>query len=180
VQFELNQLDDPVIPRAGRYFKGYQKGYNTNPGADGAFPLFEAQLEQFFRLSDPASVFLIGAGGSSYGYNPGVPAFSLGGSQRLLAYGTNELLTDQYFVAQAGYLRKLITLPPFLGDSLNYVGIFEIGKTYQLPNGPVPPYLPGDLAAGLIVNTIFGPVEVGGAVGNYGRGRFFFRVGRIF
>jgi NTE family protein len=37
-----------------------------------------------------------------------------------------------------------------------------------------------DGAAGLIVNTIFGPVEVAGAVGNYGHGRFFFRIGRIF
>jgi hypothetical protein len=33
---------------------------------------------------------------------------------------------------------------------------------------------------GIIVNTIFGPVEVAGAVGNYGKDRFFFRVGRIF
>jgi len=63
---------------------------------------------------------------------------------------------------------------------LNAVGLFEVGKTYQLRNGPPPPYLPGDLAGGLIVNTIFGPLEIAGAVGNYGRGRFFFRVGRIF
>jgi NTE family protein len=180
VRFELDQLDDPVIPRAGNYVKAYQKFYNTNPGSSGAFPLFEGQVDKFFRLSDPSSVFAIAAGGTSYGYKVGVPAFSLGGSQRLVAYGTNELLTDQYFVAQLGYLRRLITLPPFLGDSLNAIGLFELGKTYQLPNGPPQPYLPGDLAGGLIVNTIFGPVEIGGAVGNYGRGRFFFRVGRIF
>jgi NTE family protein len=37
-----------------------------------------------------------------------------------------------------------------------------------------------DGAAGIIVNTIFGPVEFAGAVGDYGRGRFFFRIGRIF
>jgi NTE family protein len=160
--------------------KVYQKFYNTNPGSSGAFPLFEGQVTKFFRLSDPSSVFAVGAGGTSYGYKVGVPAFSLGGSQRLVAYNTNELLTDQYFVAQLGYLRRLITLPPFLGDSLNAVGLFEVGKTYQLPNGPPPPYLPGDLAGGLIVNTIFGPLEIAGAVGNYGRGRFFFRVGRIF
>ena len=153
VQFELNQLNDPVIPRSGSYFKGYQKFYNTQPGSDGAFPLFEGQLEHFFRLSDPSSIFAIGAGGTSYGYKVGVPAFSLGGSQRLLAYGTNELLTNQYFIGQLGYLRRLITLPPLLGDSINLVGIFEVGKTYQLPNGPTPPYLPGDVAAGVIVNT---------------------------
>ena len=180
LQFVLDQLDDPVIPRAGNYVKIYQKYYHTNPGTSGGFPLFEGHVDKFFRLSGPSSVFAIAAGGTSYGYKVGVPAFSLGGSQPLAAYNTNELLTDQYFVAQLGYLRRLITLPPFLGDSLNAVGLFEVGKTYQLPNGPPPPYLPGDLAGGLIVNTIFGPVEVAGAVGNYGRGRFFFRVGRIF
>jgi NTE family protein len=128
LQFVLDQLNDPVIPRAGNYVKVYQKFYNTNPGTGGAFPLFEGQVSKFFRLSDPSSVFAIGAGGTSYGYKVGVPAFSLGGSQRLVAYSTNELLTDQYFVAQLGYLRKLITLPPFLGDSLNAVGLFEVGK----------------------------------------------------
>jgi NTE family protein len=30
------------------------------------------------------------------------------------------------------------------------------------------------------MNTIFGPVEVGGAVGNYSHGKFFFQIGRIF
>jgi hypothetical protein len=60
------------------------------------------------------------------------------------------------------------------------VCLFEIGKTYQLPNGPQQPYLPGDLAGGIIVKTIFGPVEVAGAVGDYGRSKFFFRIGRVF
>jgi NTE family protein len=180
VRFELNQLDDPVIPRSGQYFTAFQKFYNTNPGTSGGFPLFEGQVEKFFRLSEPTSIFAIASGGSSYGYKVGVPAFSLGGSQRLVAYGTNALLTNQYFVAQLGYLRRLAKLPPFLGDSVNAVGLFEVGKTYQLPNGPPQPYLPGDVVGGIIVNTIFGPVEVAGAVGNYGRGRFFFRIGRIF
>jgi len=180
VRFELNQLDDPVIPRAGQYITAYQKFYNTNPGTSGGFPLFEGQVEKFFRLSEPTSLFVNTAGGSSYGDKVGVPAFSLGGSQRLVSYGTNALLTNQYFVAQLGYLRRLAKLPPFIGDSVNAVGLFEIGKTYQLPNGPAQPYLPGDLAGGVIVNTIFGPVEVAGAVGNYGHDRFFFRIGRIF
>jgi NTE family protein len=179
VRFELNQLDDPVIPRGGQYVTAFQKFYNANPGTSGGFPLFEGQVEKFFRLSEPTSIFAIATGGSSYGYKVGVPAFFLDGSQRLVAYGTNALLTNQYFVAQLGYLRRLVRLPPFLGDSVNAVGLFEIGKTYQLPNGPRQPYLPGDLAGGIIVNTIFGPVEVAGAVGNYGRGRFFFRIGRM-
>jgi NTE family protein len=131
-------------------------------------------------LSDPSSVFLNAYGGTSYGFRTGIPAFDLGGVTRFVAFGTNELLTNQYFLFQTGYIRTLKNLPPLLGSTIDGLAMFEIGKTYQLPFGPKPPYLPGDLAGALIVNTIFGPVEVGGAVGDYGHAKFFFQVGRIF
>jgi NTE family protein len=180
MQYILNRLDDPVIPRAGQALQFYTKWFNTNPASPGGFPLSEIQSRNFFRLSDPSSVFLNAYGGTSYGYKTGIPAFSLGGSQRLVAYGTNELLTNQYFLFQLGYIRRLANLPPLLGDTVNLLAMYEVGKTYQLPIGPKPPNLPMDGAVALIVNTIFGPVEVGGAVGNYGHGKFFFRVGRLF
>jgi NTE family protein len=92
-----------------------------------------------------------------------------------VAFGTNELLTNQYFLFQTGYIRKLKNLPPLLGSTIDALGIFEIGKTYQTPFK-----LPGDVGGALIVNTLFGPVEIGGAVGDYGHAKFFFQVGRIF
>jgi NTE family protein len=180
IQFQLNTLDDPVIPRSGSSLLMYTKGYNVNPAAPSAFPLSEIQAQEFFRLNAPTSVFVSASGGSSYGYKTGVPAFSLGGSQRLVAWNTNELLTNQYFLGQLGYIRELAKLPPFLGSSVNLVGLLEVGKTYKLPLGAKPPNLPIDFAGGLIVNTIFGPVEIAGAVGDYGHARFFFRIGRIF
>jgi NTE family protein len=62
-----------------------------------------------------------------------------------------------------------------LGSTIDFLGMFEVGKAYQ------PPYaLPGDVAGALIVNTIFGPVEVGGTAGDYGHAKFFFQVGRVF
>jgi NTE family protein len=158
----------------------YTKGFNTNPAAPGPFPLSEIQAQQFFRLSRPSSVFVGAFGGSSYGYKTGIPSFSLGGSQRLVAWSTNELLTNQYFLGQVGYIRELFRLPPLLGSSVNLIAFFETGKTYALPLGPKPPNLPLDGAGGFIVNTIFGPVEVAGAIGDYGKARFFFRIGRTF
>lgn len=180
IQYQLTTLDDPVIPRAGTSLLMYTKGYTTNPAAPGPFPVSEIQAEQFFRLSAPTSIFVSALGGSSYGYKTGVPVFSLGGSQHLVAWNINELLTNQYFLGQMGYIRELVKLPPFLGSSVNLLALLELGKTYQLPGGPKPPNLPMDLAAGLIVNTIFGPVEFAGAVGDYGHARFFFRIGRTF
>jgi hypothetical protein len=75
--------------------------------------------------------------------------------------------TNQYFLGQLGYIRELLKLPPLLGSDVEFIGLYEAGKTYKLPLGPKPPNLPMDGAAGIIVNTIFGPVEVAGAVGNY-------------
>jgi NTE family protein len=169
-----------VIPRSGQSLLMYTKGYDTNPAAPHPFPLSEVQSQSFFRISAPSSVFFGAYGGSTYGYKAGIPAFSLGGSQRLVAWETNELYTNQYFLGQLGYIRELAKLPPFLGSNIEFIGLYETGKTYKLALGPKPPNLPLDGAAGIIVNTIFGPVEFAGAIGDYGRGRFFFRIGRIF
>ena len=54
------------------------------------------------------------------------------------------------------------------------------GQNVQAGPRPKTPNLPIDGAAGIIINTIFGPVELAAALGEYGRGRFFFRIGRIF
>jgi NTE family protein len=180
LQYQLNTLDNPVIPRSGQSLLIYTKGYDTNPAAPHAFPLSEVQSQSFFRISEPSSVFFGASGGSSYGYKAGIPAFSLGGSQRLVAWETNELYTNQYFLGQLGYIREIAKLPPLVGSNIELIGLYETGKTYKLALGPKPPNLPIDGALGIIVNTIFGPVELAGAIGDYGRGRFFFRIGRIF
>jgi NTE family protein len=175
LQYVLDTLDQPVVPRSGENVRFYTEYFNANPGAPHGFPLSELQVQNFFQLSDPSSVFLNAYGGTSYSYKTGIPAFDLGGVTRFVAFGTNELLTDQYFLFQTGYIRKLKNLPPLLGSTIDALGMFEIGKTYQ------PPFnLPGDAAGALIVNTIFGPVEVGGAVGDYGHAKFFFQIGRVF
>jgi NTE family protein len=180
LQYSLNRLDQPIVPRSGESVKFFTKYFNTNPGAPQGFPVSELQIQNFFRLSDPSSVFLNAYGGSSYGYKTGIPPFLLGGGTRFAAFGTNELLTNQFFLFQTGYIRQLKKLPPLLGSTIDFIGTFEVGKTYRLPNGPKPPYLPGDIVGALVVNTIFGPVEVGGAVGNYGHAKFYFQIGRVF
>jgi len=180
LQYSLNRLDEPVVPRSGESLKFFTKYFHTNPGAPEGFPVSELQIQKFFRLNDPSSVFAAAYGGTSYGYKTGIPAFLLGGGTHFVAFGTNELMTNQYFLFQTGYIRSLKKLPPLLGSTIDFLGSFEVGKTYKLPNGPNPPYLPGDVVGALIVNTIFGPVEVGGAVGNYGHGKFYFQIGRVF
>jgi len=180
MQFQYTTLDDPVIPHAGENVTFSTKYFHVNPGAPEGFPVSELKLQNFFQFTRRSTAFLNADGGSSYGFNAGIPAFQLGGGTRFVAYGTNELQTNQYVLGQVGYIRKLRNLPPVLGSTIDLLGVLEVGQTYQLPFGPKPPHVPGDVVGAFVVNTIFGPVEVGGAVGNYGHGKFFFQVGRIF
>jgi NTE family protein len=182
VEYQLDRRDDAVIPRQGQGAIFDFRWFNANPIAPNPYPVLEASGDSFFRISEPASVFLRGFGGTTFNYKTGFPQFSLGGSQRLVAYGTNELLMNQYLLFQAGYIRQMARLPPLLGSGVYFLGLYEAAQVYG------PPYtminkasgFPTDAAAGLVVNTIFGPVEAAYAYGDTGHHKFFFRIGRLF
>jgi NTE family protein len=182
VQYKLDRLDDPVIPRAGQAFQSDFYWYNASPEAPKPYPVLQAAGQVYFKLNEPSSVFLNGAGGTTFDHATGLPQFSLGGSRQLVAYGTNELLIDKYFLFQVGYIRQLAKLPPLLGSGIYFLGVYEAAQVYGPPHTMVNQAsgFPTDAAAGLVVNTIFGPVEAAYAYGDTGHRKFFFRVGRLF
>jgi NTE family protein len=184
LQYLLDHDDDAVIPRNGYDFRFDGEWHDAQAGSTEAFPTLEAEFRYFKRLNQPSSIFFSTSAGTTLGYEGvGIPVFSLGGSVRVSAYGTNELLTNQYYYFQAGYLRELFKLPPLLGDKFYFITDFEIAKPFQVPsseNLPLSSRLPRDGAAGFVVNTIFGPVLLAGSVGDADHHRFFFRIGRLF
>jgi NTE family protein len=64
-----------------------------------------------------------------------------------------------------------------LGDGLYFHGAFEAGRVFA---PPFESQTPGDAVAAFVVNTIFGPIEIGAAVGTAGHQSRFFKLGRIF
>jgi len=177
-RFVTEHRDDPIISRQGYFGELNFHWVDTSPGAPAAFPTLEARTEYFKTVSTPASVFLIAQGGSTIGYDrTGIPQYFLGGTGGLLAYGQNEVRGDQYYLFRAGYLHKLLRLPPFLGDSLYGAALYEVGKMF---NAPGVSKLPTDGAAGAIVRTAIGPVFLGGSIGDTGHATWFFALGRIF
>ena len=182
VQFRMDRLDDAVIPRAGQNLQVDFHWSNASPFVTNSYPVFEVGSRNYFRIGEPNSVFLSGYGGTTFDYETGLPQFSLGGSQRLVSYGTNELLMNKYLLFQLGYLRQLAKLPPLLGSGVYFLGLYEAAQVYGPPHTMVNKAsgLPNDAAAGLVVNTIFGPVEAAYAYGDTGHHKFFFRIGRLF
>jgi NTE family protein len=179
LRYTLDHTDEAVIPTHGYYFRSNFNYYDSFPGATEGFPSLQTTAQYFQPILHRDSIFLIAEGGSTFGYrDTGVPQFFLGGVGRLSAYGLNELFGNQYFIGRAGYLRKVFTLPPFIGKQVYLIGYAEVGKMYGDPF-PVP-RLSGDGAAGLLAETSFGPVFVGGSIGDTGHQKWFFQLGRVF
>jgi NTE family protein len=180
MRYVLDHTNDAVIPTDGYYVQSNFYWYDTYPDATEAFPSMTATLQYFLPVFHRDVAFITGTGGSTFGYkNTGDPQFFLGGVGRLTAYGLNELLGNQYFVGRVGYLRQIASLPPFVGKSVYLISYGEVGKMYNDPFGTAP-RLSGDGAAGVIADTAFGPIFVGGSVGDTGHHKWFFQLGRVF
>jgi NTE family protein len=182
LRYRMDYTDDPTVPRQGFALQSRFAFYDANPGATEDFPEGEIRTGIFHRISNPASVFLLASGGSTFGFtNIGLPPFSLGGPGRLAAYGPNEFLSDQYFLFQPGYLHRLTQLSPLLGNNVYFIGTYEIAKAYHNAfSATGESRLPMDVSAVILVQTFLGPIAVGGSVGDSGHHKFYFQVGRYF
>ena len=170
--------DDPVIPRRGTQVESNFRWYDNSPGAPDAFPVMDARIGYFQPITRPASIFLISEGGTTFGTQAtGTPQFFLGGPERLGAYGLNELRGNQYFLFRGGYLHDLLRLPPFAGKNVYVVGEYELAKMYGFPTSAK---LPNDFAAGIVAETVVGPLFLGGSIGDSGHRKWFFQLGRVF
>ena len=180
VKFHLlaDHTDDPVIPRRGFGAETTFRWFEASPASTQQFPTMQLNLRYFQPITGPASLFVVGEGGSTFGYQgTGIPQFFLGGPLRLSAYGTNELYGNQYYIFRAGYLHQIASLPPFLGKKIYVIGNYEFGKMYGFANESK---FPNDFAAGVVAQTAFGPFFIGGSAGDSGHAKWFFQLGRVF
>jgi len=179
LHFLVDHGDDPIIPRRGYTAETTFRWYDTSPGAPEGFPTMEGQIQYFQPITRPASIFLTAQGGTTFGTRDTgpVPQFFLGGPLRLGAYGTNELYGNQYYLFRLGYLHDLFTLPPFLGKKIYAIGSYEFAKMYGFP---LQSGFPNDVNGGILAETAFGPLVIGGSWGDSGHRKWYFQLGRVF
>ena len=177
--YNLDLTDDPVLPLRGMSATYRGEWWDANTGTKTPFPVTELLTHFLFPLNTKSSAYLAVSGGSTLGYeSTGIPPFSLGGGLQLSAFGENELLTNQYYLFQTGYIRRLGRLPPFLGDTISLVTTYEAGKTFFLPDEPS---VPMDGVVGIVVKTVVGPFEIAGAAGNgKDHRKIFFQLDKVF
>jgi NTE family protein len=178
MHYRLDHTDDPVIPRSGVRSETTFRWFDTSPGTSRAFPSLKTNFEYFQPVSELGSVFVSGEGATTFGFeNTGMPQFFLGGPLTLSAYGLNELHGNQYYLCRVGYLHDLWNLPRLVGKRVFVIGSYEFAKMYGAVDESK---FPNDFAAGVLAETVIGPLFVGGSVGDNDHHKWFFQLGRVF
>lgn len=177
-RFVFDNQDNAIVPRTGAAGSIAFEWRHAAPLAAGQFPQLELNASRFWRTSINGSLFYKVAGGATFmNAPPEFEKFTLGGPFRLAALGLDEMRGRHYAYSGFGYLHQIATLPSLAGKGVFIMTRYELGKMYGStdPRGWF-----NDGSTGLLFESILGPFFVGGSVGEQGRRKVFFSLGRVF
>jgi NTE family protein len=103
--------------------------------------------------------------------------YTLGGPRRLSASSFDEYRGTDTYLARAGYLRQIASLPTGYGQGLYAIVGYEAGEIWSPEAHAI---LRQDGTAGLVAATPFGAITFGVSIGDAGHRKVFFTVGRLF
>jgi NTE family protein len=123
-------------------------------------------------------LFVLAGAGTSFDGNP-LPTeqFQLGRPLRLGAYNIGEFRGDHYAVATVGYLRGIGRLPDFMGGPIFAGGWIENGSAFDDIDTA---QFRTNASLGLVMDTLLGPMLLGGSFAFDGNWRYYVGIGRIF
>jgi NTE family protein len=170
--------DSPSIPGKGTRIVASLARVLQSPGLVHPIDQLEVQTSTFIPTSEKTSLFLGASGGTTFHGTAGeFQVFSLGGPFRLGAYLPNEFVGNHYGYASFGFRRELYRLPQLVGKKVYWGGWYEAGSAFNTPDSLV---VRGSANAGVIADTIVGPVAIFGSVSPTGQSRVNFSIGRLF
>jgi len=140
-------------------------------------PQGEAVGSWFKRVWTRQRLFVAGGGGTSFGHDPGLNQFRLGGALRLGALNTDEVRGNNYVLGTIGLLHEWFRLPDILGGNVYAGGWLEQGSAFDRWEDAK---YESSLTAGIVIETLFGPAFLGYSQSlNDGGGRFYIAVGPL-
>ena len=188
-RFAFDGQDGPVVPSHGLRATASVRRFFSAPGVTAA-PEVLAAIENpqefwqaafdatgFHSISRRNRIFFRTAAGTSFDAHPYFNDFSLGGPFRMSAYLNDELRGAHFALAGAGYMRQLPRLPSWVGGQAYLAVWVEGGSAFQSRSTVT---WHEDVAGGLIIDSMIGPVFVGAGVGPGGHSRVYFSLGPLF
>jgi NTE family protein len=186
LKWRYDGQDSPVIPTGGMLASAGLQYVFDGPNISGIQTRrssvrlwqFQGDANRFWSFGERNRAFVVGSLGTSFDSSP-LPTdqFPLGFPLHLGAYNVGEIRGDHEYVVTGGYLRQLGRMPDFLGGPIFAGGWLENGDTFDDWRDAT---VRTHVSLGVIMETLVGPVLVGGSAGFDGRWRTFIGVGRLF
>ena len=178
VRWSFDGQDNAIVPTRGLRLSTQARWFFDSPGAGGDFPQAEVNLSAFKPVTKRGSIFVIGGGGTTFNkVAPPAQQFTLGGPFRLGAFGRDEFRASHYLLSGVGYLHQIFDLPPLLGEKIYAGGWHEFGGAFEDLESA---RFFNSISGGVIMVTRLGPVSFGGSLGEGGRTKLYFSIGRVF
>lgn len=185
--WRLDAQDSPVVPSKGTLASVRLTQRLNGPDGvldDQTIPLnarvtqLSGTASRFWKVGELNRVFAYGGVGTTFD-KTALPTdrFTLGAPLALGAYRSGELRGSHYVLGTAGYLRQVSRLPDFLGGPIFAGGWLENGDAFDDWDNAT---WRTNASAGVIMDTLIGPVMLAGSAGFDGRWRTYIGVGRIF
>jgi NTE family protein len=174
--WRFDNLNSPLVPTRGFLVQADGARYFQSPGANGRFTQMEGKLLAAAPVTPRFSLMVRAAGGSTLGNEAGpIEQFTLGGPFSLSALALDERRGNHYVYGSVGVLRLLSEKSAgFITKT--YVGLWWEGGDAFLHS----PEVFSNGSAGIVSETAFGLLFLGGSVGESGRGKVYFSLGRFF
>jgi NTE family protein len=138
-------------------------------------PQAEVVTSWFTRVRTRQRLFIAGGAGTSFGEDPGINQFRLGGALRLGALNNDAIRGNNYLLGVVGLLHEWFRLPDVLGGNVYLGGWLEQGSAYDRWADAS---YESSLSAGIIIETLFGPTFIGYSQSlNQSSGRFYISLG---
>ena len=186
LKWRLDSQDSPVVPTRGTFAAAKLQyvfdGPDITPPLESGRSSVEllqlsGEASHFWSRGERGRLFSLVGGGTSFGNEP-LPTdqFTLGRPFHLGGHDHGEFRGDHYYVLTGGYLHQLGRLPDFMGGPVFAGAWLENGDAFNS----------GDMkfrtnaSAGVILDTLVGPVILAGSAGFDGSWRTYIGVGRIF
>jgi NTE family protein len=186
LKWRLDSQDSPVVPTRGSLAAASLRYVFDGPDITPPLPTGRSSVElmqlsgevnHFWSKGERGRLFALGGGGTSFGHEP-LPTdqFALGRPFHLGAHDQGEFVGDHYYVLTAGYLHQLGRLPDFMGGPVFAGAWLENGDAFNSGEAS----LRTNASAGVVLDTLVGPVILAGSAGFDGSWRTYLGVGRIF
>ncbi|WP_263408209.1 patatin-like phospholipase family protein [Terriglobus tenax] len=188
VRYAHDSQDRAEVAQRG-YHYNLSAGYLKAGAQTASAPRMVGKL-QYAYSAGGNTVLSTAEGGTYFNHVVAQPyRFTLGGPGRLAASAFEEYRGTDYFYLREGYLRRIAKLPDPLGQSIYLALAYEAGQM-RAPRSigvtgadyaqPVSSFLRQDVMFGVLAETPFGVISFGPSIGDAGRRKLIFTLGRSF